>query len=169
MLQLEVPVATSIAAAKRARDAGALVVLDPAPAASLPVDTYPLFDCLTPNEIEAAAMVGFTVDGPDAALAAARTLVGQGARAAMVTIGAQGVCYATPTDADWLPAYVVDAVDSVAAGDAFAGALTVALAEGLGLRDAVRWGMAAGALCATRRGAQVAMPTRDEVMALLAR
>lgn len=92
----------------------------------------------------------------------------QGARAAMVTMGAQGVCYATPTDTDWLPAYVVDAVDSVAAGDAFAGALTVALAEGLGLRDAARWGMAAGALCTTSRGAQIAMPTRNEVMALLA-
>jgi ribokinase len=59
-------------------------------------------------------------------------------------------------------------VDSVAAVDAFAGALTVALAEGLGLRDAARWGMAAGALCTTSRGAQIAMLTRNEVMALLA-
>lgn len=141
MLQLEVPVASSIAAARRAHNAGLFVVLDPTPAASLPVDTYPLFDCLTPNATEAAAMV---------------------------TMGAQGVYYATPTDTDWLPAYVVDAVDSVAAGDAFAGALTVALAEGLGLRDAARWGMAAGALCTTSRGAQIAMPTRNEVMALLA-
>ncbi len=69
MLQLEVPVASSIAAARRAHNAGLFVVLDPTPAASLPVDTYPLFDCLTPNATEAAAMV---------------------------TMGAQGVCYATP-------------------------------------------------------------------------
>jgi sugar/nucleoside kinase (ribokinase family) len=58
MLQLEVPVATSIATARRAHNAVLFVVLDPAPAASLPVDTYPLFDCLTPNATEAAAMVG---------------------------------------------------------------------------------------------------------------
>ena len=67
-----------------------------------------------------------------------------------------------------MPAFDVEVVDTVAAGDAFGGALAVALAEGLGLKEAVRYGAAAGALAVTKPGAQDAMPTRAEVDALIA-
>ena len=66
-----------------------------------------------------------------------------------------------------MPAFPVKAVDTVAAGDAFNAGLSVALAEGRTLEDAVRWGAAAGAVAVTRIGAQDAMPRRDEVEGLL--
>ena len=68
-----------------------------------------------------------------------------------------------------MPAFQVDAVDSVGSGDAFNGGLAVALSEGLPMEQALNWGAAAGALCTTRSGAAVAMPDRDEVMKLLAK
>ena len=83
-------------------------------------------------------------------------------------LGEKGLVYGTPTEMRRASAYDVDVVDSVAAGDAFGGALAVGLAEGMALSDAVRFGMAAGAIAVTRPGAQDAMPSRAEVDALIA-
>ena len=82
-------------------------------------------------------------------------------------LGERGVVYASDDRAGHVPAFEVDAVDTVAAGDGFAGALAVALAEGQALDHAVRFAAAAGALVVTRRGAQDAMPDRSEVERLL--
>jgi len=122
---------------------------------------------ITPNETEAEALVGFPVSDPDSAERAAQWLVGRGVELAVVKLGAQGAYYATSEGGAYVPPFRVEAVDSVAAGDAFNGALAVALAEGQDIPQAVRMASAAGALAVTKSGAQYSMPTRKEVEALL--
>lgn len=168
LLQLELPTETSLAAARVAREMGVPVLIDPAPVRPLPPEAYTLADVMTPNETEASTLLGIEVHDSDSGVAAAAALVERGVPTAIVTLGEQGAAYATlGGDCVYLPARAIDAVDSVASGDAFAGALAVALAEGRPLDEAMRWGMAAGALCATVPGAQAAMPRRDAVLQLV--
>ena len=167
MLQLETPPEVSLAAARHARSLGVRVVWDPAPAAEMPDEGYSLADFLTPNETEAAELTGIRVMDVSSAQSAAEALLARGAGAAIVKMGYEGVFGATRSEQHYVPPMSVDAVDSVAAGDAFAGGLTVALCEGKSFVEALRFGAAAGALAVTKAGAQDAMPHRREVEELL--
>lgn len=166
LLQLEVPLAATLAAAQAARQQGVMVVLDPAPAQELPGELYQAVDVITPNEVEAAQLAGFAVKNPQDATQAAQVLLERGGTAAIIKMGAQGVFYAFRAGGElssgFVPAFQVKAVDTVAAGDAFNGALAAALVEARPLPEAVRWGAAAGALSATKAGAQPSMPARAE-------
>lgn len=167
LLQMELPPEVNIKAAEAARSLGRTIVLDPAPARPLPDQAYHLFDYLIPNETEATALAGFTVSDANSGLAAARTLYQKGCGVAIVKLGALGACYVSNAEEAYLPAFTVDAIDTVAAGDAFNGAFAVAIAEGKTLHNAVIWAMAAGAIAVTKRGAQTAMPIREEIELLL--
>ena len=167
LLQMALPLEVSLKAAWEARRLRRQVILDPAPAGLLPADAYDLLDYLIPNETEASFLVGFPVTDPPSAMRAAQELLRRGMKAAIIKMGEQGACYASPQGEEFLPAFRVKAVDTVAAGDAFNAAFAVALAEGKELRDAVTWGMAAGAVAVTKPGAQDAMATREEVEAML--
>ncbi|MBX9253534.1 ribokinase [Desmonostoc muscorum CCALA 125] len=161
LLQLEIPISAVVAAAKAARNANIKVILDPAPAQSnLPAEVYPLVDIMTPNEVEAGQLVGFAVDGEETAAKAAEILLQRGVKCAIVKLGAKGVFCATDKEKFFVPAFPVDVVDTVAAGDAFNGGLAAALFEGMSLHQAVVWGAAAGALAATKPGAQTSLPHR---------
>lgn len=161
LLQLEIPVNAVVAAAQAARNANIMVILDPAPAqADLPAELYPLVDIMTPNEVEAGQLVGFPVDGEDAAARAAGVLLQRGVKSAIVKLGAKGVVCATEKEVFFVPAFSVETVDTVAAGDAFNAGLAAALYTGLSLHQAVVWGAAAGALAATKLGAQTSLPDR---------
>ena len=167
MLQLEAPLEASLEAARAAFSMGRTVVLDPGPARPLPDEMYACCSYITPNETEAQALVGFpVVDSASAETAAAR-LLERGAGCAIVTMGSLGAYYSDGSTSRHLPAHPVDPVDTVAAGDAFNGALAAALAEGAGPEEAVERAMAAGALAVTRHGAQDSMPHRAEVEAFL--
>ena len=168
MLQLEVPLEVSLAAARSVRESGGTVMLDPGPVRPIPAELLRLSSILTPNETEAEALVGFPVDGPGAAARAAGELLIRGSETVVIKLGAQGAYFATQNQSGFQPSFPVAAVDSVAAGDAFNGALAVCLAEGWPLAEAVRVGCAAGALAVTTTGAQDSMPTREAVEALLA-
>lgn len=167
LLQLEVPLEAVVAAAQRARDAQVTVILDPAPARELPADLYRTVDILTPNETEASTLVGFAVHSPADAARAADALLARGVEQVIVKMGAQGAYWSNGRESRFFPAYAVDAVDTVAAGDAFNGALAVALSEGVPMPDAIWWGMAAGALSTTKPGAQPSMPDRAAVERLV--
>ena len=168
LLQLETPLEVAIAAARAARENGALVIWDPAPAIDMGAEAYRLCDVLTPNQTEAEALTGVRASDRETAREAARRLVGMGASAAVVTMGDMGAHWETRDDVSgFVPAFDVPVADTVAAGDAFAAALGVAMSEGRDLPSAVRFASAAGALAVTRRGAQDAMPTRREVDALI--
>ncbi|MYA50337.1 MAG: ribokinase [Chloroflexi bacterium] len=167
MLQCEIPAAASLKAARIAKEMGVHVVWDPAPAGAFPPEAYGLVDALTPNQAEAAALTGIDVTDVASAESAARALVQRGVRAVVVKMGEAGAFYLSDGDSGYVPPFEVEAVDTVAAGDAFGAAMTCALAEGKSLSEAVRSGAAAGALAVTRPGAQDAMPTRADVEALL--
>jgi ribokinase len=161
LLQFEIPMPAVVAAAKAAREAGVTVILDPAPVQSdVPDELYRLIDIITPNEVEAAQLVGFPVDGEESATKAAAVLRQRGVKNAIVKLGAKGVLCATQEESFFIPSFPVHTVDTTAAGDAFNGGLAAALHEGLSLRQAVVWGAAAGALAATKPGAQPSLPER---------
>lgn len=162
VLQLECPLDAVQAAAHLARQNGVPVLLNPAPACPLSDELLSSVDVLVPNQTEAALLTGGLE--PETA---ARQLKQRGASAVIVTLGAEGVYLLDNSGSAHLPAHKVNAIDTVAAGDAFVGALAVALAEGKSLREAARWGNAAGAIAVTRQGAQPSLPTRKEVLALL--
>lgn len=169
MLQLEVPVAANLAAARAAKLAGAKVILDPAPAPrDAPSELLEMADVLTPNEAEASRLTGILVETQDGAEEAGRILVRRHGCAVIVTLGDRGAVIVSREGAARLPPFRVEAVDAVAAGDAFNGALAVGLVEGLDLLRAARRASAAGALAASVRGAMPSLPKRDAVDALLA-
>ena len=169
LLQLEIPIAVSLEAARYARSSGVTVVWDPAPALNFSPEVYSAVDVLTPNQTEAASLTGIEVTGVESARRAAEALVDRGVPIAVVKMGEREVYYATRGESGHVPAYGVEVVDTIAAGDAFGAALAIGLADGKSLVDAARFGGAAGALAVTRPGAQEAMPARDEVTGLMAR
>jgi ribokinase len=170
LVQLEIPVATVITAIRIARKHNVLTVLDPAPALKpFPVELL-CVDVLCPNESEASLITGLPVTNVAEAMAAARHLQSLGARIVIITMGLHGcvVCDKSGNPRH-VPSFPVTAVDTTAAGDAFAGALGFCLAQGQSIHDAVSFASAAGALASTRHGAQPAMPRLDEVIALVER
>lgn len=169
LMELGIPLSTVMEALKRARGSNCTIVLDPAPAQSrLPQEIYRMVDIITPNEIEASQLVGFTVDGITTARQAATFLHQMGAKTVIITLGSQGAFCSTGDETFWSKPLKVKAIDTVAAGDAFNGALAVALAEGKSLQEAVLWGNVAGALAVTKRGAQPSLPQRETFLELLA-
>ena len=167
LLQLEVSVELSLRVAQAAAARGATVILDPSPVRPIPSEFYSCCHIITPNETDAQALVDTPVVDRASAALAAGTLLNRGIPTVVVKLGPLGAYYATKQGGEYLPAFPVEAVDSVGAGDAFNGALAVAIAEGSDLPQAVRMASAAGALAVTRVGAQDSMPFRQEVDALL--
>ena len=167
LLQLEVPLGAVLAAARIARDGGAAVILDPAPAQPLPASLLKCVDFLTPNRSELQTLTGRAVGKQ--AEHAARSLADGSPLRVIVKMGDAGALLVEADGQAFWPALRVEAVDATGAGDAFNAALAVALAEGRPLPEAGRLAVAAGALCVTRAGAQPSMPTRQEVETALAR
>jgi ribokinase len=167
LLQLETPLESVIAAAQIARRAGVRTVLNPAPAQLLPAALLAVCDLLVPNEGEAALLSGLPVHDLRSADAAGRALLARGASRVIVTLGAQGALLVEPSGFLHLPAYPVQAVDTTAAGDALLGAFAAAEAAGASTVEALRWGVAAGALATTLPGAQPSLPYRRAIQALL--
>ncbi len=171
LLQLETPIETVRWALAEARRLGKRTVLNPAPARVLPLpaDLLPLVDYLTPNEVEAELLTDREVRSPDDAEAAGRALIARGVSTVVVTLGAAGAVAVDASGTVRVPGFPVAAIDTVGAGDAFSGTLAASLAAGASIADALLVANAAGALTCTRPGAVDAMPTREEVLALMER
>ena len=168
LLQLEIPIEAVYAAARRARESGLRVLLNPAPARALPEELISLPDFLVPNETELSLLTDEAVHDIPSAEQAARKLLERGARNVIVTLGAKGALIVNNEGAQHVPPFKVEAVDTTAAGDAFIGGFASALLQNRSMEEAVRYGCACGALAATRFGAQPSLPTRAEVEKLLA-
>lgn len=167
LLQLEIDLKLVEEAARLAHEAGFTVILDPAPAQPLPASLFQYITLLTPNESEAAVLVGYPLNDEAAVQSAAADLRARGCAQVVIKLGGRGAYWTDGTDEAWLHPFAVKAVDTVAAGDAFNGGTAAALASGQALAEALRWGMAAGAISVTREGAQPSLPTRTELDALL--
>jgi ribokinase len=165
LLQFEVAMEANVAAVAMARRAGIPVILNTAPVAPFPPELLALATCVVANEVEAAALAPGSPRSPEEQ---ARAFLLHDVELAVVTLGDQGLVFATNAGVERVPAFPVQAVDSVGAGDAFCGALAVALLGGRPPADSCRFASAAGAICATRPGAAASLPSRAEVDALLA-
>jgi ribokinase len=168
LFQREVPEAEVAAAARRARGAGARLILNTAPAGAVPRDLIECLDLLVANEHEAtivAASLGLAPAGPEDA---ARLLDAHAGVATVVTLGADGAVAWAGGRRVSAEALRVVPVDTTAAGDAFCGAFAAALDRGADLEAALRQGAAAGSIACTRPGAQPSLPSRADIEAALA-
>ncbi|MFC6356498.1 ribokinase [Luethyella okanaganae] len=168
LTQLEVPLSLTVHAMRKAHEAGLTVVLDPAPAQVLDLSIWPLVDIVTPNETEATILTNIPVTDADSAVAAGRWFVERGVRSAIITMAAAGAVLVSADETLFFDTIPVTAVDTTAAGDAFAGYLGASIVQGHDLPSAIRRAIAAGAITVTRRGASPSLPGRDDVDALLA-
>jgi len=169
--QLETPMTSIVAAFAEARRSGATTILDPAPVQPLPAELIPNIDFITPNQIEAAALLGDAKDcirSFDDARAAADGLLSAGYRGVVLKLGELGCYVATAQVSGGVPGFKVAAVDTTGAGDTFNAAFAVSLAQGATIMDAAVFANAAAALSVTRPGAQNSIPARAEVESLLA-
>jgi ribokinase len=160
LMQFEAPDAPLLAVAKLAKRAGAKVVLDPAPPRKLPNGLIELLDVIRPNSSEAEFLTGIKVKDQASARRAAEALMKRGAGAVALQAGNDGDLFVWPGGEKYLPHYKVKAVDATGAGDAFAAALAVGLAEGRSMAEAGRMGSATAALKMLKLGAQAGLPTR---------
>jgi ribokinase len=160
---LEVSLDAVEAALRLARKAGRLTVLDAGPPSHCPRDILALADIVSPNEPELEALTGSQVSGLESAAEAARGLVELGVRTVVVKLGSVGSMLVTADGSKHFPACQVDVVDPTGAGDAFTAALTVQLAAGVGIDEAIQYANVAGALAVTKLGAQPSLPTREEI------
>src|SRR5580658_2716904 len=148
LLQLEVPLETVAEGLREARRSGATSILDPAPARALPREILQLVDIATPNENEACVLAGVPPSRVNAteAVALGNRIRELGVRSVIVKLGDQGCVYCGPDGTFSAPPFPVRAVDSTAAGDTFNAALSVALTEGAGVENALRFANAAAAI-----------------------
>ncbi len=141
-------------------------VLNPAPSLDLPEALLERVTLLTPNQHEAMSLTGTFADSDSACREACAALHLRGVRAVVLTLGAGGCFWSDGRAQGHVPAFKVESVDTTGAGDAFNGALCHFLAEGVDLQEALVLASAAAAVCVTRVGAQAAMPSLGEVLAL---
>ena len=163
LIQLETPISVSALLAKKAKLKGGTVILDPGPTRPITDDLLQSVDVITPNETEAEYLTGIEVKDVESGFSAAHKISSMGIQHVIVKMGAQGALYVGKNCGFHVPAIKVNPLDSVAAGDAFNGALTFAMFNGWALEDSLRWAVCAGGIATTRSGAQDSMPTRDEV------
>lgn len=168
LAQLEIPVSTVTAAARRAKDKGARVVLNPAPAAPLPAELLQAIDIATPNETELSILTGMPTDTTSDVVAAGERLLELGVGEVVATIGNKGSVHVDRSGSTSYPSLLVDAIDTTGAGDAFNAGLVVGMSRGLSLADSIQLGNRAGAFCVTRLGVLDGLATMDELSEFVA-
>ena len=168
ILQLEIPLETVVHAAALAKQNDATVILNPAPIRVLPPALLENVDIIVANEVEIAILTGAGEVDTSTAAQACKPLIAAGVDHVITTLGKDGAVITSGDGATKVRGFKVNAIDTTSAGDTFVGALACSLTEGKSLEDAALFANAAGALACTKIGAQQAMPTREEVDAMLA-
>jgi len=163
LMQLEIPLETVRYVAELAAQNGVKLILNPAPACALDDDLLSKVSIITPNQKETEMLTGIKITGRDSAETGAKALAAKGIETVIVTMGSEGALLLTGGQCDWVPARIVKATDTTAAGDVFNGALAVALSEGKGVKEAVVFACSAAVLSVTKMGAQSSAPIRSEV------
>jgi ribokinase len=164
--QLEIPLETTLAALRIAREEGVTTIFNPAPARpELPGELYQLSDIFCPNETETELLTGLPVGSLEEAQAAAHVLLARGARQVILTLGERGSLLVTPDARQHVPAVPVKALDSTGAGDAFVGSLAYFLAAGQPVLDAMRRANRIAAISVQRSGTQTSFPEAADLPA----
>jgi ribokinase len=167
LLQFEIPLETVAYAARVARQHGVHVLLNPAPAQSVPDALLAEVEILIPNESELASLSGMPVRDLGEIESAAHSLLARGLQTIVITLGANGALIVTDAFSQHIPGYRIKVVDTTAAGDAFIGGLAVARLEDRSLEEAAQRANACGALATTKFGAQPSLPTIEQVEQLI--
>ncbi len=167
LMQLESPLDSVLAAARIAHQNQTRVILNPAPATALSDELLSLVDMITPNETEAQILTGVAVKTDEDAAKAAAVLHAKGIDSVLITLGSRGVWLSEQGNGQRIPGFRVEAVDTIAAGDTFNGALITALLEKKPMPESVRFAHAAAAIAVTRHGAQPSVPWREEIDSFL--
>ena len=167
LLQLEIPVPSVLKAAKIAHEAGAMVVLNPAPACPLPDEVFRYVDLFIPNQTELGNYSGIDTADVAGAEKAAAAMQAKGVGKLIVTMGSKGALICEGGPSVFVPAKKVKAVDTTAAGDTFCGALCVAISEGKNLKEAAEFACSASALTVQKMGAQNSIPFRKDIESVL--
>lgn len=163
LMQLESPLESVLAAAKIAHQHQTKVILNPAPACELSDELLSLIYMITPNETEAEKLTGVRVENDEDAAKASQVLHAKGIDIVIITLGSRGVWLSNKGQGQRVPGFRVNAIDTIAAGDTFNGALVTALLEDKPMDEAVRFAHAAAAIAVTRKGAQPSVPWRHEI------
>lgn len=163
ILQNEIPIHANVVASRIASTLGITVIWDPAPAVDGVLELSGLSTYVTPNQIEAEALAGIKINNIDSAMEACGIIIAKYDSIPVITLGEKGVVYASIGKRKHVPAMETSVIDTVAAGDAFTGALAVAIAEGLKIDESIRFAVGYGALAVSRKGAQASMGSRKEL------
>ncbi len=163
LMQLEIPIETVEYVAELGASKGKKVILNPAPAQALSLSLLQHIDIIVPNKNEAEILSGIKVSDAKSAKRAADIIAKKGVNNVVITLGSQGAVILEKNIYHVVPAYVVEAIDTTAAGDTFCGALCVGLANGKSLLDAVKLAVKASAITVTRMGAQSSLPYYSEL------
>jgi ribokinase len=167
LVNFEIPTEVVQQVVEKGAEMGVPVVVDAGPPREHPAAVWQQATVLSPNMLETGYLVEREVKDMEAAKEAAHEILAQGPEAVVIKMGAKGALLVTEEEELWAHGYEVNVVDTTGAGDAFTSALTMGVAEGRSLAEAVRRANASGALAVTQFGTLPAMPTRDEVEAFL--
>jgi len=163
LMQLEIPLDTVEYVTNIAWEKGKKVIINPAPGAKLSDDLLSRLYLITPNEVESEFLSGVKISNNESIKAAAKALYDKGIKVVIITLGEEG-CLIYNGSYEWISAEKAEPVDTTAAGDVFNGALTVAIAEGQTISEAVKFANKAAAISITRYGAIPSIPLRKEIM-----
>ncbi|MCD7745734.1 MAG: ribokinase [Lachnospiraceae bacterium] len=163
LMQLEMPLETVYATYEMAKERGIPVFLDAGPAMRIPLDRLKGIFILSPNEAEAEAMTGIRPDTEAHILETAETLYEEAKpQYVILKLGKRGAFLYDGKEGQLIEGFRVPAVDSTAAGDTFGAALAVRYCKGSSIEEAIRFGHAAAAICVTREGGQISIPSAEE-------
>lgn len=163
LMQLEIPLETIEAVVRIAKANHQKVVINPAPAQILADELLDNLFLITPNETEAALLTGIKVTDAETASQAAGIFLSKGVQNVVITMGKQGAFFQNEKIKLMIPAPIVKALDTTAAGDTFSGAITVALTENMDWETAIKFAIEAASISVTRLGAQASVPYRSEI------
>lgn len=167
VLQLEIPMETVYKSIELAHKHGKTIILNPAPAQPIKSSYIEKVDYFIPNETEASLLTNIEVSSLETAEKAAETLLFQGYKNVIITLGSKGVLFKNSSDMNFVKAHTVKAVDTTAAGDSFIGSFAYGLSNEMSIEQALNLAVAASALTVTKLGAQPSLPKIDDVNALL--
>jgi len=166
LMQQEIPYESVEYVAKKAKELGKTVILNPAPARQLSDELLSNIDYLTPNETELMKITSLSCNDDKEIEKACKYLLEKGVKNVIVTLGENGSMLVNKDVVEKISAFKVKSIDTTAAGDCFNGALATALSKGDSLKEAIKFASKAAAISVTRKGAISSLPSLNEILDL---
>mgnify|MGYP005726854115 FL=1 len=165
LTQLETPKDVTLYALKEAKSQNCITILNPAPSSEIPDDYFQYFDFFTPNETEASFYFNKPVKNEDDCKVAGKYFLEKGVKNILITLGEKGCYFKNSNEEFLMPASKLNkpVVDTTGAGDAFNGALSVALSQNKTYKQSIEFANLVAGISVTKEGAANSMPTKKEI------